>query len=104
MIEEFEKLKFFVESKFEYLVDILVLYSFLGSILIYVIIRNFIKLFFILMVDFFCVLKFFIFILVLLVMRECNNNNIIVKGGKFFEGVVCVDIIVFDKIGILIKV
>ncbi len=79
MIEESEKLKSSVESKFEHLADTLVPYSFLGSILTYAITRNPIKSLSILMVDFSCALKLSIPISVLSAMRECNNNNITVK-------------------------
>lgn len=103
MIEESEKLKSSVESKFEHLADTLVPYSFLGSILIYAITRNPIKALSILMVDFSCALKLSIPISVLSAMRECNNHNITVKGGKFIEGVACADTIVFDKTGTLTK-
>ncbi|WP_074116318.1 heavy metal translocating P-type ATPase [Clostridioides difficile] len=103
MIEESEKLKSSVESKFEHLADTLVPYSFLGSILTYAITRNPIKSLSILMVDFSCALKLSIPISVLSAMRECNNNNITVKGGKFLEGVACADTIVFDKTGTLTK-
>lgn len=103
MIEESEKLKSSVESKFEHLADTLVPYSFLGSILTYAITRNPIKALSILMVDFSCALKLSIPISVLSAMRECNNHNITVKGGKFLEGVACADTIVFDKTGTLTK-
>ncbi|EQG23659.1 HAD ATPase, P-type, IC family protein [Clostridioides difficile DA00065] len=96
MIEESEKLKSSVESKFEHLADTLVPYSFLVSILTYAITRNPIKSLSILMVDFSCSLKLSIPISVLSAMRECNNHNITVKGGKFLEGVACADTIVFD--------
>ncbi|HHI5808122.1 TPA: heavy metal translocating P-type ATPase [Clostridioides difficile] len=103
MIEESEKLKSSVESKFEHLADTLVPYSFLGSILTYAITRNPIKALSILMVDFSCALKLSIPISVLSAMRECNNHNITVKGGKFLECVACADTIVFDKTGTLTK-
>uniref|UniRef100_UPI000CDEA5DA heavy metal translocating P-type ATPase n=1 Tax=Clostridioides difficile TaxID=1496 RepID=UPI000CDEA5DA len=103
MIEESEKLKSSVESKFEHLADTLVPYSFLGSILTYAITRNPIKSLSILMVDFSCALKLSIPISVLSAMRECNNHSIAVKGGKFLEGVACADTIVFDKTGTLTK-
>ncbi|MBY2477638.1 heavy metal translocating P-type ATPase [Clostridioides difficile] len=103
MIEESEKLKSSVESKFEHLADTLVPYSFLGSILTYAITRNPIKALSILMVDFSCALKLSIPISVLSAMRECNNHNITVKGGKFLEGVAYADTIVFDKTGTLTK-
>ncbi|MCC0686035.1 heavy metal translocating P-type ATPase [Clostridioides sp. ZZV14-6345] len=103
MIEESEKLKSSVESRFEHLADTLVPYSFLGSILTYAITRNPIKALSILMVDFSCALKLSIPISVLSAMRECNNNNITVKGGKFLESVACADTIVFDKTGTLTK-
>lgn len=103
MIEDSEKLKSSVESKFEHLADTLVPYSFLGSILTYAITRNPIKALSILMVDFSCALKLSIPISVLSAMRECNNHNITVKGGKFLEGVAYADTIVFDKTGTLTK-
>lgn len=103
MIEESEKLKSSVEGKFEHLADTLVPYSFLGTLFTYAVTKNPIKALSILMVDFSCALKLSIPISVLSAMRECNNYNIAVKGGKFLENIAYADTIVFDKTGTLTK-
>lgn len=101
MIEASEKLKAMVESKAEHLADRLVPYSFLATLLTWLLTRNPQKAATILMVDFSCALKLSMPVTVLSAMRECNQHQIVVKGGKFLEAVAQADTLVFDKTGTL---
>lgn len=103
MIEETEKLKSAVESKAEHLADRLVPYTLAGTGLVYLLTRNVTKALSVLMVDFSCALKLAMPISVLSAIREANQHNITVKGGKFLEAVADADTIVFDKTGTLTK-
>ena len=101
MIEESEQLKSGVESRAEHLADRLVPYTFGGTILAYIITRNITKALSVLMVDFSCALKLSMPVTVLSAMRECQDNHLTVKGGKFLEAIAKADTIVFDKTGTL---
>lgn len=101
MIEESEKLKSSTESQASKLADKLVPYSFLGTILTYLVTKNVDKALSILMVDFSCALKLAIPLSVLSAIREGNIHDISIKGGKFLETVSQADTIVFDKTGTL---
>lgn len=103
MIEESEKLKSSLEGKAEHLADKLVPYSLGGTILTYLLTRNAKKAISILMVDYSCALKLAMPISVLAAIRQANDYNITVKGGKFLEKVAVADTIVFDKTGTLTK-
>ena len=103
MIEESEKLKSSLESNASHLADKLVPYSFLGTVLTYILTRNVTKAISILMVDFSCALKLSMPIAVLAAMRECQEHKITVKGGKFLEAVSEAETVVFDKTGTLTK-
>lgn len=103
MIEETEKLKSSVESQAEHLADRLVPYTLAGTGLTYLLTRNVTKALSVLMVDFSCALKLAMPISVLSAIREANQNQITVKGGKFLEAVARADTIVFDKTGTLTK-
>lgn len=103
MIEESEKLKSSLEGKAEHLADKLVPYSLGGTILTYLWTRNATKAISILMVDYSCALKLAMPISVLAAIRQANDYNITVKGGKFLEKVAVADTIVFDKTGTLTK-
>lgn len=103
MIENSERLKSGVESKAEGLADRLVPYSLGGTILTALLTRNMTKALSILMVDFSCAIKLSMPLAVLSAMKECSQNNITVKGGKFLEAVADADTLVFDKTGTLTK-
>lgn len=103
MIEDSEKLKSGVESKAEHLADKLVPFSLLGTGLTWLITRNATKALSILMVDFSCALKLAMPISVLSAIREAQNYDITVKGGKYLEAVAEAATIVFDKTGTLTK-
>ena len=101
MIEESEKLKSTAEDKASRLADRLVPYTLGGTVLTYLLTRNVTKTLAVLMVDFSCALKLSMPIAVLSAMRECNQYNISVKGGKVLEAAAKADTIVFDKTGTL---
>ncbi len=101
MIEKSEKLKSTAEDKASRLADRLVPYTLGGTVLTYLLTRNVTKTLAVLMVDFSCALKLSMPIAVLSAMRECNQYNISVKGGKFLEAAAKADTIVFDKTGTL---
>ena len=101
MIEESEKLKSESEDKASHLADRLVPYTFVATLLTYLVTRNATKATSILNVDFCCALKLAMPISVLSAMREAGDHNISVKGGKFMEAVAEAETIVFDKTGTL---
>ena len=103
MIEDTEKLKSNIEGKAEHLADKLVPWTLGGTILTYLLTRNITKTLAVLMVDFSCALKLAIPISVLTAIKQCGDNGITVKGGKFLEAVSEADTIVFDKTGTLTK-
>ncbi len=101
MIEESEALKSTAESKAAHLADRLVPWCLGASALVWLLTRNATKAVAVLMVDFSCALKLAMPISVLSAMRQCSENGITVKGGKFLEAVAEADTIVFDKTGTL---
>ena len=102
MIEESQSLKSEVESKAGNLADKLVPYTFLGSVLGFLLTGgNTTKALSVLMVDFSCALKLAMPLAVLSAMREAGRDHITVKGGKFLEAVAGADTVVFDKTGTL---
>lgn len=103
MIEDTEKMKSALESKAEHLADRLVPYTFLGAGLTVLLTGNVSKAVSVLMVDFSCALKLAMPISVLSAIRELNEYNVVVKGGKFLEAIAQADTLVFDKTGTLTK-
>lgn len=103
MIEESEKLKAGLETKASNLADRLVPWSFAGTALTYFLTGNITKAISILMVDFSCALKLSMPVSVLSAMREAQDHNLTVKGGRFLEGVAEADTLIFDKTGTLTK-
>ena len=103
MIEDSEKLKSSVEGKAEHLADRLVPYTLAGTALTYLFTRNVTKALSVLMVDFSCALKLAMPISVLSAIKEANDHQIVVKGGKYLEAMAEAETIVFDKTGTLTK-
>lgn len=103
MIEESEKLKSSLESKAEHLADRLVPYTLAGTGLVYLLTGNTTRALSVLMVDFSCALKLAMPISVLSAIREANQHQVTVKGGKYLEAMAEADTIVFDKTGTLTK-
>ena len=103
MIEESEKLKSKLEKKASRLADVLVPWSFGGTLLTWLLTRNVTRAVSILMVDFSCALKLSMPLAVLSAMREASSFQITVKGGGYLEAVAKADTIVFYKTGTLTK-
>ena len=103
MIEETEKLKSAMEGKAVHLADQLVPCTLGGAVLTYFFTRNVNKMLSVLLVDFSCALKLAMPITVLSAIREARMYDIVVKGGKYLEGLAEADTIVFDKTGTLTK-
>lgn len=103
MIEDSEKLKSSLESKAEHLADRLVPLTFLGTLGVYALTRNVTKALTVLLVDFSCALKLSMPIAVLSAMKEAQDYNITVKGGKFLEAIAEAETVVFDKTGTFTK-
>ena len=103
MIEESQKLRTGVESRAESLADRLVPWSLGGTVLTWLLTQNAQKALSILMVDFSCALKLSMPVTVLSAMRECQEHQLTVKGGKYLELLAEADTIVFDKTGTLTR-
>ena len=103
MIEDSEKLKAGLETKASNLADRLVPWSFAGTALTFMLTGNVTKAISILMVDFSCALKLSMPVSVLSAMREAQDHNLTVKGGRFLEAVAEADTLIFDKTGTLTK-
>ncbi len=101
MIEQSEKMKSATESRALNLADSLVPYSLATTALVWLLTRNVQKAVSVLMVDYSCALKLCMPLTVIGAMRECSEDKIVVKGGKFLEAVAKADTIVFDKTGTL---
>lgn len=50
-----------------------------------------------------CVLVIFIFVVIVFVIGNVVKNGVFIKGGMFLEKVGVINVIVFDKIGMLIE-
>ena len=103
MIEESEKLKSDTEAKAFHLADSLVPYSLVGAALTFLLTRSVTRAMSFLMVDFSCALKLAMPLSVLSAIKEADENDIRVKGGKFLEAISEADTIVFDKTGTLTR-
>lgn len=103
LIEDSEKNKSLAQIKAESMSDSLVKYSFIGAGLTYLLTRNFIKAKSFLMVDYSCALKLTIPIAYMKAISQAGDENILVKGGKYFESIAKADTIIFDKTGTLTK-
>ena len=103
LIEDSEKNKSLAQIKAESMADSLVKYSFIGAGLTYLLTRNFIKAKSFLMVDYSCALKLTIPIAYMKAISQAGDENVLVKGGKYFESIAKADTIIFDKTGTLTK-
>ena len=103
LIEDSEKNKSLAQIKAESMADSLVKYSFIGAGLTYLLTHNFIKAKSFLMVDYSCALKLTIPIAYMKAISQAGDENMLVKGGKYFESISKADTIIFDKTGTLTK-
>jgi Cu2+-exporting ATPase len=102
-IETSEKAKAGIEGRLERLADTIVPYSFLLAGLTWFFTRNLSKVAAVLMVDYSCALKLATPIAFMSAMKEAANRKMLIKGGKYLEGMASVDTVVFDKTGTLTK-
>lgn len=100
-IENNEKAKAGIECKAERLADRIVPFNFLTAGLVWVFTRNLAKVASVLMVDYSCALKLATPIAFMSAMKEAANHRILIKGGKYLEGLAQIDTVVFDKTGTL---
>lgn len=103
LIESSEKNKSQAQINAYNRADSLVKYSFAGFGLTYLLTRNINKALSFLMVDFSCAIKICTPMAIMSAMKQCSDNGILVKGGKYLEKLAESDIIVFDKTGTLTK-
>ncbi|MCL1990101.1 MAG: heavy metal translocating P-type ATPase [Defluviitaleaceae bacterium] len=100
-IETNESLKAQMQTKAERLAQTVVPLSFLLVGVTWLFTRNLKRAVSVLMVDFSCAFKLTTPIAIISAMNEAAQKSMLVKGGKFLEGVALADTIVFDKTGTL---
>lgn len=71
--------------------------------IVYVSIRSIIKVMSMLVIDYFCGIRFLIVVVFLVVINIVVKNGILVKGSNFIEELFKLEIVIFDKIGIIIE-
>ena len=101
MINNSESLKATIQARAEHLADSIVPYSFLGFFATLLLTGNMTRASSMLMVDFSCAIKLSTSISVISAMNEASHYGVLIKGGKYLEGMAHVDTIVFDKTGTL---
>ena len=100
-IERSESLKAEAQSRSEKLAQRMVPVTFVLAGLIWLFTRNARKAASVLLVDYSCALKLVTPLTILSGMREGARYGILVRGGRFLEGLASADTIVFDKTGTL---
>ena len=101
VIEESENYKAKAQDLAERFADAVVPWTLFGSLVVFCITRNPRLASAVLLVDFSCAIKLSAPLAVLAAMREAAVGGVLVKGGKFLEGVSSADVFVFDKTGTL---
>lgn len=101
LIDTNESLKAGIQARAEHLADAIVPFSFLGFFTVFALIQNLTRAISLLMVDYFCAIRLSTSIAIISAMREASLKHVIVRGGKYFEAVKDVDVVVFDKTGTL---
>jgi len=101
IIEASENFKAKAQDLAERFADAVVPWTLLGSLAVFCVTRNPRMAAAVLLVDFSCAIKLSAPLAVLAAMREAAAEGILVKGGKFLEGVSSADAFVFDKTGTL---
>ncbi|KHK01175.1 heavy metal translocating P-type ATPase [Desulfovibrio sp. TomC] len=101
VIEESENFKAKAQDLAERFADAVVPWTLLGALAVFALTRNPRLASAVLLVDFSCAIKLSAPLAVLAAMREAASGGILVKGGKFLEGVSSADAFVFDKTGTL---
>ncbi|OLN30267.1 Lead, cadmium, zinc and mercury transporting ATPase [Desulfovibrio sp. DV] len=101
VIEESENYKAKAQDLAERFADAVVPWTLLGALGVFLVTRNPRLASAVLLVDFSCAIKLSAPLAVLAAMREAATGGVLVKGGKFLEGVSSADAFVFDKTGTL---
>jgi Cu2+-exporting ATPase len=101
VIEESENYKAKAQDLAERFADAVVPWTLLGAAVVFAVTRNPRLASAVLLVDFSCAIKLSAPLAVLAAMREAASGGVLVKGGKFLEGVSSADAFVFDKTGTL---
>ncbi len=100
-IEDSERAKAAIHSKYEQLSDSIVPYNFLLSGLVFALTRNARKAGAVLLVDYSCAIKLATPLSIFTGMRQATEHGVLIKGGKFMEAIANADAIIFDKTGTL---
>lgn len=100
-IENSEKTKANIESKANRLADRIVPFSFLLAGFVWLLTRDLRRVASVLMVDYSCALKIATPVAFFSSMKEAAHRRILIKGGKYLEGLSNIDTVVFDKTGTL---
>lgn len=103
LISENESNKSQAQKQAENMADSLVKFSFFGFLASYLFNRNIQRAKAFLMVDYSCALKLTMPIATMTAMSQLGKNSVLVKGGKYLEGLTSADTIIFDKTGTLTK-
>lgn len=101
IIEQSRHLKAEVQSHAERLADRLVPYTFLLSGLTYLTTGNLQKAASVLLVDYSCAIKLFTPLSIISGMINSAKKGVVIKGGKFIEGLSKAEVFVLDKTGTL---
>ncbi|MHC1711505.1 MAG: heavy metal translocating P-type ATPase [Solidesulfovibrio sp.] len=101
IIEESDNFKAKAQDLAERFADAVVPWTLLGALAVFLVTRNPRLASAVLLVDFSCAIKLSAPLAVLAAMREAAMGGMLVKGGKFLEGVASADTFVFDKTGTL---
>ncbi len=102
-IEQSESVKASLQGRAERLADAAVPFSFLLAGLVWLVTRDPARTASVLMVDYSCALRLATPLAILSAMREAANGGVLIKGGRFLEGLAEADTIVLDKTGTLTK-
>ncbi len=100
-IERSEALKANVQGKAERLADAIVPYSFLLAAGVWAVTRDVARAASVLLVDYSCAIRLATPLAILTGMREGARHGVLIKGGRFIEGLAGADTVVFDKTGTL---
>ena len=97
-IEESEALKAGVQTRAERLADAVVPFSFLLAGAVWLITRNPARAASVLLVDYSCALRLATPLAVLSAMRQAAGEGLLIKGGRYLEGLARADLAVFDNV------
>ena len=100
-VEDSEQVKASIESKSTKFADAIVPFNFALAAVVFLVTRDLTRTASVLMVDYSCALRLSTPLAILAAMKEGTARGVVVKGGRFLEGLAEVDTIVFDKTGTL---